>query len=276
VIGAGIFKVNGHPASWVTSPGACNLPHVDPLVELLLTPPGWLADYHISRTSSGYGVACVGVWRKIVSYSGALKAVRFSTARVRTTRGRRNGTESTSGGAQSLLGYTGSMSDDGNESGAAIFKLRVRLSHFEFEAEGRRTEVMEAFEQICEKAAELRQPTSVSRQLDSESRPSSERLSTSGKELTPSEFLKLKRPDSGTERLIVLAYYLERFRNTKDFSQADLAKVADEAKLSTIHAQYFTYGIQQGFLRKTTKGRYAITLSGEDFVEAMRESAKAD
>jgi len=92
---------------------------------------------------------------------------------------------------------------------------------------------------------------------------------------SPAEFYREKQPDTGTETLVVVAKFLEDYRSVSEFTAADVRKIAKEAKLKDIHAQYFTYAVKQGLLRTVGKGKYSLTLSGEDAVAAMPKKALA-
>jgi hypothetical protein len=92
---------------------------------------------------------------------------------------------------------------------------------------------------------------------------------------SPAEFYREKNPDSGTETLIVFAKYLEDYRSQPEFKPADINKVAKDAKVKDVHSQYYTYAVKQGLLRPVGKGKYALTLSGEDVVTAMPKKALA-
>jgi len=91
----------------------------------------------------------------------------------------------------------------------------------------------------------------------------------SGKVLSPAEYYRQKNPNGGTETLIVLAKYLDEFRNKSDFTKKDIKTIAQEAKLSTIHGQYYANAVKQGLLRSVGRGTYGLSISGEDIVAAM-------
>ena len=80
--------------------------------------------------------------------------------------------------------------------------------------------------------------------LGSQSHPTSKDLPSkivavakSGKAPSPAEYYRQKNPNGGTETLIVLAKYLDEFRNKSDFTKKDLKLIAQEAKLDIIHSQ---------------------------------------
>jgi hypothetical protein len=90
-----------------------------------------------------------------------------------------------------------------------------------------------------------------------------------GKPPAPAEYYRQKTPHGGTETLLVLAKYLEDYRSQSEFTRNDINKLATDAKIKDIHAQYFILAVKQGFLRTTGKSKYALTISGEDAVLAM-------
>lgn len=94
-------------------------------------------------------------------------------------------------------------------------------------------------------------------------------VAKSGKALSPAEYFRQKNPNGGTETLIVLAKYLDEFRNKSDFSRKDIKAISHEAKLSPIHAQYYGNAVKQGLLRNLGRGTYGLSISGEDAVAAM-------
>ncbi len=91
---------------------------------------------------------------------------------------------------------------------------------------------------------------------------------------TPAEYYRQKMPQGGTETLLVLAKFLEDFRSQTEFTRKDINKLAAEAKLKDVHAQYFTLAVKQGLLRAGEKGKYALSISGEDAVLAMPAGPK--
>jgi hypothetical protein len=94
-------------------------------------------------------------------------------------------------------------------------------------------------------------------------------VAKSGKALSPAEYYRLKNPMGGTETLIVLAKYLDEFRNKSDFARKDVQALAQEAKIPRLHTQYFSNAVKQGLLRSLGSGMYGLSLSGEDAVAAM-------
>ncbi len=114
------------------------------------------------------------------------------------------------------------------------------------------------------------QPQSISKDLPSKIVS----VAKSGKTPSPAEYLRQKDPKGGTETLIVLAKYLDEYRNKSDFTQKDIKAISREAKIDSIHAQYYLYAVRQGLLRTLGRGTYGISISGEDAVAAMPSSKK--
>jgi len=94
-------------------------------------------------------------------------------------------------------------------------------------------------------------------------------VAKSGRAPSPAEYFRQKNPNGGTETLIVLAKYLDEFRNKSEFTQADMKAVAREGKIPSVHSQYYAYAVKQGLLRNVKRGTYGLSISGEDAVGAM-------
>jgi hypothetical protein len=94
-------------------------------------------------------------------------------------------------------------------------------------------------------------------------------VAKSGKAPSPAEYFRQKTPNGGTETLIVLAKYLDEFRNKSDFSRKDIQIIAREAKIPHLHGQYYLNAVKQGLLRTLGRGTYGLSISGEDAVAAM-------
>lgn len=97
-------------------------------------------------------------------------------------------------------------------------------------------------------------------------------------EMSPKEFILLKKPHTDVERIACLAYYLAYYRNTQHFKTIDISKLNTEA--AQIKFSNTTYAVQnatnKGFLVPSTKGNKQIGAVGEQYVQALpdREAAK--
>ena len=95
-----------------------------------------------------------------------------------------------------------------------------------------------------------------------------------GKDLSPAEFVRQKSPKGGTEQVIVLAKYLEDHESSSEFSVKDINRVARVAKIKKIDNSYYPLAVKQGLLNKIARGKYQLTLTGEDAVLAMSSSTE--
>jgi len=92
-----------------------------------------------------------------------------------------------------------------------------------------------------------------------------------GKIPTPAEFYKSKEKKDGISTVLIIAKYLEEYRDTTEFSPKDINKVVrEEIKLSRdISTVYFSRAVKQGLLRSLGYGKYTLTLSAEEALSAM-------
>lgn len=148
-------------------------------------------------------------------------------------------------------------------------RIKVRVGESEIELEGDAGFVESQLSKFYEKLASLSARSGGTVVGGGESVQSKVNAATPTKELTPAEFLRRAGPKGGTEQLLALAHYLEQNRGAKDFSQQEVRTLSGEAKLKGLHGQYFNLAVKQGLLRSTSKGRYALTLTGEDAVSRM-------
>lgn len=94
--------------------------------------------------------------------------------------------------------------------------------------------------------------------------------------LTPKEFMVQKRPSTDIERVTCLAYYLDRYRDTREFKVkelTDLNREAQQVKFSNPSAAARN-AVQLGYLTSPGGGRKQITSTGEAVVEALPDRAQ--
>lgn len=144
-----------------------------------------------------------------------------------------------------------------------------KIGDHEIEVEGNDAFIQKQLKVFFERLGQ--QPLSSSKGLPSKIVA----VAKSGKALSPAEYFRLKDPNGGTETLIVLAKYLDEFRNKSDFSQKDISLIEREAKIPHIHSQYYINAVKQGLLRSLGRGTYGLSISGEDAVAAMPSTKKA-
>ena len=147
----------------------------------------------------------------------------------------------------------------------AIQKVRYKIGDQEIEIEGSEKFVKQQLREFFARAG-----TSTGQQPSRIALPDKiAAAARAGKAQSPTEFFRSKQPRSGTEKLIVLAKYLEDHRSVVEFKPTDINKLAREARIPDIHPQYYTTAIKQGFLRTVAKAKYSLTLTGEDAVLSM-------
>lgn len=154
-------------------------------------------------------------------------------------------------------------------------RIKVRVADNEIELEGDAKFIESQLARFYDKLGAL-----TSKQLSVgaglESVQSRLKAATPTKELTPAEFVRRAAPKGGTEQLLALAHFVEQNRGAKDFSQQEMKGLTGEAKLKDLHPQYYVLAVKQGLLRSTGKGRYALTLTGEDAVAKMLGRGQSD
>ncbi len=101
-------------------------------------------------------------------------------------------------------------------------------------------------------------------------------LEPGGKKLAPSEFLRKVSPKNQPDRALVLAYYLEKVDGQSSFTTGELADKAREAKspfgnVSDVVGKLAARGLMMSAGEKEGQRAYALTASGEEYVESMVE-----
>ena len=94
---------------------------------------------------------------------------------------------------------------------------------------------------------------------------------------SPKEFLHEKNPESETERLVCLAYYLTHYRGTPHFKTLDLTQLNTEAaqiKFSNASATVHSASMQ-GLVGPAPNGNKQITTRGERFVSLLPDRTAA-
>src|SRR5262245_20177950 len=91
-------------------------------------------------------------------------------------------------------------------------------------------------------------------------------------DLSAKEFIKLKNPNSETQRVACLAYYLTHHRGQLHFKTGDITKLNTEAachKLSNPARTVDNVTKHSGFFAPAGKGNKQLTPYGEDVVKAL-------
>jgi len=123
----------------------------------------------------------------------------------------------------------------------------------------------------------------VGRYLSSSTRPSTSEsapriaLEQQGKKTSPSEFLKKLKGTNQTDRAIALGYYLERMDSQSNFNTTELRNLGKAAKhpftnVSDSVARLVARGLMMSAGEKDGQRAYALTASGEEYIESMLAS----
>jgi hypothetical protein len=103
-------------------------------------------------------------------------------------------------------------------------------------------------------------------------------LSQQGSIPTPKEFISDKRPRAVAERVACLAYYLTHFRDTKEFSSAEIAGLNTEAASPKINPARDVDNADRssGYLVSAGNRKKQITTRGEKLVLALPDRTAVD
>jgi hypothetical protein len=106
--------------------------------------------------------------------------------------------------------------------------------------------------------------------------PSSSRAlkQSAGKKLSPPEFLKKLKSANQTDRAVALGYFLERLESQTNFTTSELRDLGRKAKnpftnVSDSVARLVARGLMMSAGEKDGQRAYALTASGEEYVESM-------
>jgi hypothetical protein len=103
--------------------------------------------------------------------------------------------------------------------------------------------------------------------------PAKEKPTKPVKQLSIKEFVLQKRPPTDLDKILVVGYYLERYRNVSPFIAKDLEELFIEAK-EPVPANIndaVNKNIEKGYImdakKKDSKKAWTLTATGERFVE---------
>jgi len=110
-----------------------------------------------------------------------------------------------------------------------------------------------------------------------ESKPTAAPTQTGGKTLTAAEFVKKIGSRNQWDTALLLGYFLENNKKVSSFTSAELSSLGREIKRpftnpSDTVAKLTSRGLMMSAGDKEGKRAYALTASGEQYVEAMVES----
>jgi hypothetical protein len=112
-----------------------------------------------------------------------------------------------------------------------------------------------------------------------QSAPTPATAETDGKKKSAAEFLRGSSAKSQIDRALVLGYYLEKFETASNFTSTELAHLGQTVRqpftnASDTVAKLGARGLMMSAGDKDGQRAYALTASGETFVETLLESRK--
>ena len=95
-----------------------------------------------------------------------------------------------------------------------------------------------------------------------------------GKKLSAAEFLKKVEHKNQQDRAVALGYYLERMASQPSFTTAELDALGSESKhpfanVSESVSRLVARGLMMSAGEKEGRRAYALTASGEEYIESM-------
>ena len=94
---------------------------------------------------------------------------------------------------------------------------------------------------------------------------------------SPKDFLFQKQPNTDSERVACLAYYLTHYRATPHFKTLDISKLNTEAAQRKFANSTYSVNnaMQAGYLAPVSRGMKQLAAEGERYVDALPDRAAA-
>ena len=155
--------------------------------------------------------------------------------------------------------------------------LKLTLGSFAVEVSGPQEYADAKFEELVARY------TSGKGASGSESRPQSQASSSmevQGKKLSASELIKKSNARNQSDIAVVLGYFMEKNSGIASFTSTELGNLAKETKRpfansSDLVAKLTARGLMMSAGEKEGQRAYAITASGEEYVESMLQSERS-
>jgi hypothetical protein len=111
----------------------------------------------------------------------------------------------------------------------------------------------------------------------SEPRPAAAVLGADAKKMSPTEFLKKAQVKNQPDRAVVLSYFLEKTEGVSSFTTSELGDMGRNAKypfgnVSDVVAKLVSRGLMMSAGEKEGQRAYALTGSGEEYVESLLQA----
>lgn len=161
---------------------------------------------------------------------------------------------------------------------AIPYRIKFKQADAEFEIEGDRAYVTKMYQDMKEVLgmSHRAQPVLAG---DTRSAKAAPTKSQSGKPSSPREFIDRYGVKRHVDIVLGFGYFLERFRNLKSFTGADINTCYYEAKVEPSNtSQMIINNIKKGYIMQSKKPgartNYTLTRTGEEFVQAEFKSTK--
>jgi len=149
------------------------------------------------------------------------------------------------------------------------YRIRIKHGEVEIEAEGDKEFVEKHIEEFKKEIPKITKELPPKEKLITSEIP---KKKVELEALSLAEFYKQKQPKDHNETVVVFAYWLAKNKGQEEFQTKDISACYDEAKIPkpknvTQHISVMTSGRKAYLTAGFQKGRYKLTLTGEEFVE---------
>jgi len=163
---------------------------------------------------------------------------------------------------------------------ATSYRIRFKQGDIEFEIEGDRSYVTKTYNEMKGILGLLQPSKPVLAGETKTSKSISARIVGGGKSSSPREFIDRYGLERHVDIVLGFGYFLEKTRNLKSFTGADINTCYYEAKVEPSNtSQMIINNIKKGFIMQSTKSgskkSFTLTRTGEEFVDAGFKATKA-
>ena len=149
--------------------------------------------------------------------------------------------------------------------------LKLTLGNFSVEVTGPAEYAEKKLEELIGRYLSSAKPLPV------DSRPTAIDLEKEGKKLAANEFLRKVGHKNQPDRAMALAYYMEKVEKQQSFTTTGLGELGTSTKypfgnISDVVSKLVSRGLMMSAGDKEGQRAYALTASGEEYVEAMLEA----
>jgi hypothetical protein len=169
--------------------------------------------------------------------------------------------------------YSGKLTSHWRLSGMADVTVKLAIGTFSVEVTGEAAYVDKKVDELVSRFLSSWKVPSVA-EPGTVSSVSSE---VASKKTSPAEFVKQSGAKNQMDRALVLGYFLEKYQGVTNFTSSELAQLGRESKQpftnpSDAVAKLTGRGLMMSAGDKDNQRAYALTASGETYVETLNES----